>query len=116
MAYFLYKAVPVVFCTLLFGVPLAYSLWSRNPKRIFWFTWILWTVVFLAMHLLTPVWIPIVTEVEGAPPDGGMSCGLFAGGALMGWFPGVVFGAVGWAFGWVYRKCSSVVKDNEVDI
>jgi len=105
--YLLYIAIPICFLIALFLIPLVYAVYSRDYKKTFRFTWIIWSIALFFWELFLPGYASIMMKATGRTPDIMIAVPLLFVGVLIGWLPGLIFGAIAKVIHGTERNISS---------
>jgi len=99
---FIYYAAPIVLLLLLTAVPLSYCIKKVTFRQGFYFTWILWAIVWFIWGIMLPAYCAIEEKATGETPD--FDGGAFIIGIVAGWVPGFIFGYIGVFVRWLSIK------------
>ena len=91
--YIIFQALRIVFLLLLFFVPLIYCIRKGSFKGGFYFTWIVWIVVFFVYGIFIPAIARLVEKATGEYPDATGLTLVF--GFLGGWLPALIISLFG---------------------
>ncbi|MEN8126220.1 MAG: hypothetical protein ABFR90_00275 [Planctomycetota bacterium] len=91
--YLLLQAIRILFLMLLFIVPFAYSIRKGSFKKSFWFTWVVWILIWFVFGFTLPAQAILIEKVTGEVPD--ITCGAMFFGIIIGWLPGLILSSFG---------------------
>ena len=80
---------------LLFLVPFGYCIYKGDFKKGFWFTWIMWSIVWVAYTFFLPSIGYITMKATDKTPDISISCVGFMLGMFVGWLPALILASFG---------------------
>ncbi len=86
-------AIQTITIVLLLIIPLIYSIYKGNIKKVFLLTWIIWSIVFFIYGIFIPTFARLVEKATGEYPD--VTCATIIIGILIGWFPALIISYLG---------------------
>jgi hypothetical protein len=104
--YLLLLAIRILFLVLLFVIPFVFSVWKGNFKQCFWFSWIVWALVWFIFGFTLPAYAILVKKVTGEAQD--VTCGTMFMGIMFGWLPSLILAPLGVFFHNLFIKKKSV--------